>query len=244
MVLAESPGTIALPTAEIGRFTLFTVCLASTQQPEGTNLAISASASVTQNLNRNIQDMRPYDEWLWIIGDDHTWEPDCLMRMLKAMDDNPEIDIMVPLVVRRNPPWTLVVFKEAGTFEDSIPQWMPYKFEEIPDEPWEVDAAGSAGMLIRKHVLEAMGFPWFESTNGVYLNEDVIFCVKAREQGFRIFANPNVTMGHIGIFNVRPVKRDGRWGALTEFSSAEEQFRHVFMPASDEEPSVVRSGQR
>jgi hypothetical protein len=244
-MLADAPGSIALPTAEIGRFTLFTVCLASTQQPEGTNLAISASASVTQNLNRNIQDMRPYDEWLWIIGDDHTWEPDCLMRLLRTMDENPEIDVLVPLVVRRNPPWTLVVFKEAGVFEGDIPQWMPYRFDELPQTGvFEVDAAGSAGMLIRRRVLETMGFPWFESTNGVYLNEDVIFCMKAREHGFRIFATADVAMGHIGIFNVRPVQKDGAWGALTEFSSAEEQFRHVFMPAAHGDEEVELSGRR
>lgn len=234
-MLAETQGTIALPTNEIGRFTLFTVCLASTMQPSGSNLHVSAGVDVTNNINAAIADMlnREDDGWVWIIGDDHTWEPDCLMRLLHSMDEHPHIDILVPLVCRRNPPWNLVVFNEAGFFEgdNSIPQWKPYQYSELPScGVFEVDAAGSAGMLIRRHVLESMKFPWFQSTNGVYLNEDVMFCVKAREEGWRIYATADVTMGHIGIFNVRPMNREGTWGSLTEFSTPEDQYRHVFMP--------------
>ncbi len=46
-------------------------------------------------------------------------------------------------------------------------------------------------------------------------------------------------MGHLGIFNVRPVRRGGRWGAMTEFSSPEEQFRHLFMPDAEEHAAVA-----
>jgi hypothetical protein len=104
---------------------------------------------------------------------------------------------------------------------------------------FEVDAAGSAGMLVRREVLDTIGDPWFESTNGTVLNEDVIFCRKARAAGFRVFATADVVMGHLGIFNVRPARREGRWGALTEFSAAEEQFKHLFMPPLDLDEPVV-----
>src|SRR5262249_40541247 len=92
----------------------------------------------------------------------------------------------------------------------------------------------SAGMLIRRDVIDRLGDPWFRSSGGVFLNEDVMFCQRARAQGFRVFATADVTMGHLGIFNVRPARREGRWGALTEFSSPEEQFRHMFIPVLDE----------
>jgi len=73
-----------------------------------------------------------------------------------------------------------------------------------------VDAAGSAGMLIKREVLDEMGDPWFYSTKdtegrGVVLNEDVTFCTRARhEHGFTVYASADSTMGHIGIYNVRP----------------------------------------
>jgi GT2 family glycosyltransferase len=263
MGLMESPGTIALPTGEIGRFTLFTICLASTMQPAKCNLGISASASVTENLNHIIRGLRDEDEWVWIIGDDHTWTPDSLIRLLAIMDGanahGTQVDILVPLVTKRNPPWHLVVFMEAE-WDDirGIPTWQPINWEDVPEPGnyqdgdrrnvslFEVDAAGSAGMLIKREVLDAIGSGegdtkvWFESTNGTYLNEDVNFCSKARGLGYRIWATADVVMGHIGIFNVRPYYRNGQWGAMTEFSSPEEQFKEIFMPGHGMD--VVNSG--
>jgi hypothetical protein len=239
VILQGAPGTIALPTSEIGRFAMFTVSLAGTRQPDDTHLSVMASASVVENLNQVIRQLRPADEWVWILGDDHTWQSDCLTRLLAALDDNPDADIVVPLVTKRNPPWHLVLFHEAGAYDDGLPRWQPYGWDEIPASGlFEVDAAGSAGMLIRRHVLDVIGDPWFESSGPVILNEDVMFCQRARAHGFRIFASADVTMGHLGIFNVRPLRRDGRWGAMTEFSSAEEQFRHLFMPVLDEQEPV------
>ena len=202
-----------------------------------------ASASVVENLNQVIRQLRDEDEWVWILGDDHVWESDCLMRLIDAMDDNPDIDVLVPLVVKRNPPWHLVIFHDADTYDDGLPRFQPFTWEEIPETGvFEVDAAGSAGMLVRRHVLDAIGDPWFRSTGGVVLNEDVTFCHQAREEGFRVFASADVTMGHLGIFNVRPMRRNGRWGALTEFSSPEEQFRHLFMPDIEEPHEAVLNG--
>jgi hypothetical protein len=242
-ILSESPGTIALPTSEIGRFAMFTVSLAGTQQPNNTHLSVMASASVVENLNQVIRQLRDEDEWVWILGDDHVWEADCLTRLLETMDETPEADILVPLVVKRNPPWHLVVFKDAGEYEDGLPRWQPYTWEEIPESGvFEIDAAGSAGMLVRRHVLGTIGDPWFKSSGGVILNEDVMFCAQARTAGFRVFATADVTMGHLGIFNVRPMRRNGRWGALTEFSSPEEQFRHLFMPDIEEPHEAVANG--
>jgi hypothetical protein len=236
-MLSDAPGTIALPTGEIGRFTLFTVSLAATKQPADTHLSVTASASVVENLNTVIRQLRAEDEWVWIIGDDHVWEADCLTRLLAVIDENPEIDVLVPLVTKRNPPWHLVVFRDAGTYQDGVPQWEPLAWEEIPSSGvFEVDAAGSAGMLIRREVLDAVGEPWFANSDGTILNEDVLFCRRARELGYTIYATADVVMGHLGIFNVRPLHRDGRWGALTEFSSPEEQFRELFMPVEELTP--------
>jgi hypothetical protein len=118
--------------------------------------------------------------------------------------------------------------------------WQPYGWDEIPRHgTFEIDAAGNAGMLIRRHVLDELGDPWFKSSGGVYLNEDVTFCADVRQLGYRIYATADVTMGHLGIFNVRPAHNGERWGALTEFSTPEEQFRQIFMPTELEQASVV-----
>jgi GT2 family glycosyltransferase len=80
-------------------------------------------------------------------------------------------------------------------------QWQPIAWEDgTSRRRIEIDAAGSAGMLVRRHVFDNIGEPYFASTNGAYLNEDVAFCAKVKGPGYRIFATADVTMGHIGIF--------------------------------------------
>ncbi len=241
--MIDAPGTVAVPMSEIGRFAMFTVSLAGTRQPPGSRLSVMASASVTENLNAVIRHLHEDSEWIWILGDDHTWENDCLLRLLEAADNEPDADILVPLVVKRNPPWHLVIFHQDGEREDGLPRWRPYEWNEVPEAgTFEIDAAGSAGMLIKREVLNEIGDPWFTSSGGVILNEDVNFCRVARQHGFRIFASADVTMGHLGIFNVRPMRRDGRWGAMTEFSSPDERYQNVFMPDIEEPHEAALNG--
>lgn len=238
--LSEQPGTIALPLAsELARFGLHVSSLVGTQQPPGTSIRQVASADVSENLNAIIRDLSPQDAWVWCQGDDHTWQPDALVRMLKIMDENPHIDVLVPLVLKRNPPWIPVIYQALGeTDETGHPLFRTLMENEIPESGvFPVDAAGGAGMLIRRHVLEELGDPWFYSTvdtngRGVVLNEDVTFCTNVRNAGFTIYATADVTLGHIGVFVVRPVKhpQTGQWVALTEFSSTEDQFKNAFMP--------------
>lgn len=237
-MLSDQPGTMIVPTSEIGRFVLFTLALAGTQKPPDSLVSMQCSAAVTENLNSALRNMPDHHRWAFIMGDDHVWDGTVLMDMLRVMDDHDEADILVPLVVKRNPPWHPVIVRSLGQKSDQgIPMFETVKWEEIPETGLlEIDAAGSAGMLIRREVIDALEDPWFYSTpdsNGrqALLNEDFTFCTYAREKaGARIFCSVDQVLGHLGVFNVRPLFRNGQWGALTEFSTPEEQFRHMLMP--------------
>lgn len=66
----------------------------------------------------------------------------------------------------------------------------------------EVGAVGFGCVLVKKHVLGAIGYPQFvyhqalEHINTV--SEDVDFCRKARSKGFRIWADTSILCDHIG----------------------------------------------
>lgn len=245
--LASQPGVVCVPTTEIGRFTLFTVSIAATIQPMGSRLHVAASANVTENINSIIREMLDNEQWVWIMGDDHVWPADALMVMLHTLDERPDVDVLVPIVSKRNPPWVPVLFDvlEGQTDENGIQLLQHWDWPKLTERARvsdiiPVDAAGSAGMLIRRHVLDTIGDPWFNSTpdnegRQVVLNEDLTFCLKLREHGFKLAATTRTMLGHLGIFNVRPVYKGGRWGALTEFSSTNEQFKHLFMPLTEEQ---------
>jgi hypothetical protein len=237
MALVDEPCTLIIPTSEVGRFALFTMALAGTIKPDSSLLSMQCSAAVTENINSALRNLHPDHATVWIMGDDHVWDAPVLIDMLKVMDENPEVDILVPLVVKRNPPWHPVIVQSLGAVSDNgIPMFETVKWEDIPEHGLlEIDAAGSAGMLIKREVIEALEDPWFYSTpdtNGrqALLNEDFTFCTYAKSHGFRIFATSDVVIGHLGVFNVRPLFRNGQWGALTEFSTPMEQFRHMMLP--------------
>lgn len=203
------PGTIVIPVADNLRHAEFFVDYSSLETPPGTKAALTRSASIIDNLNEPLRDMPAEHEWAWIMGDDHLFPSDLLMRLLDA-----EEDVVVPLCIKRTPPFNLVVMREEAEHLDertgrTYPGFIPYQLAEVPDEPFTVVGAGSAGMLIRRRVLDEIGYPWFESTDGVYLNEDLTFCRKVRAAGFEIVCDPHALLGHIGQMHVWPVWHEG-----------------------------------
>lgn len=196
--------TIGVVTGEFARFSLFETCLvgAMAEAPGGSRLTKAMSVDVAGNCNTLARDaLKHQTDFLWILGDDHAFAPELLPQLL-AHDK----DIVVPHCLMRHPPWKPVVFQGQNEKGE-------YVTAELPQEGLvEVHASGSAGMLIKRRVLEAMADPWFEPDPlGAGLNEDLYFCQKAREAGFEIFCDPAALLGHISLHIVWPRFADGGW---------------------------------
>ena len=73
----------------------------------------------------------------------------------------------------------------------------------------EVDTIGMGVMLIKADVFRKMSEPWFETPwrndKRGYVGEDVFFCFKAKEIGYKIYIDHDVSreIGHIGTFEFR-----------------------------------------
>jgi GT2 family glycosyltransferase len=181
---------------------------------------------VTLSLNEIVRDALadPNCGWVWFQADDHLYDDDALLRLLDR-----RLDVVVPLISRKAPPYGYVIYKGDGGTEltdDGIlmPSYENYDPEDIPAEgTFPVYAAGSGGMLVRRHVLEAIGAPWFESSSGAYVNDDLEFCRKIREAGFEIHCDVEVLLGHIGTYVVRHERRNGRWGIVLDFGTGNGQ---------------------
>jgi len=225
--MTHGPGTIILPCQELARYHRFTMSLASVKKPEGTQVTLGVGMSITDNLNSALRALRPEDEWVWILGDDHYFAPDVLMQLLER-----EADIIAPLCTYRMPPFGLVHYdaKVEGTDIYSA-----IKIADLPThgEPFEVEASGSL-MLIRRHVLDTIGDPWYGHANW-RLSEDLYFCERAREEGFKILVDPAVTVGHIGNFIAYPQMRDGVWGVAIDFG----QGHSIFYPGGVDENAAA-----
>ena len=202
------PGTIIVPTTGLIRHTEFAHSLERLVRPEGTRVHYPTSGSVVTNLNRAIRMLPSEHEWVWLLGDDHVFDPHLLSRLLEH-----DAPIVVPLCAKRSAPYRLVCGGETTTFDEhtgrEYPALEPLALEDVPAAPFTVELSGTAGMLIRRQVLRAIGDPWFESTDGLYLNEDFTFCQKARAHGFEILCDPEAWLGHIGSMRITPGLHDG-----------------------------------
>lgn len=73
----------------------------------------------------------------------------------------------------------------------------------------EVDTIGMGVMMIKADVFRKMVEPWFETPwrndKRGYIGEDVFFCLKAKEIGYKIYIDHDVSreIGHIGTFEFR-----------------------------------------
>jgi GT2 family glycosyltransferase len=194
-------GTIVVPNSGLLRHVEFVSDLFALHKPEGTRVVFPSSGSVVKNLNNAVREL--HGEWAWLQADDHRFAPDLLTRLLSH-----EADVIVPLCVKRSPPYELVIGNEVES-TDSLtgrvyPGFLPAAPEGLPPDVFSVEIAGGAGMLIRRHVFDAIGYPYFESTDGLYTNEDLTFCQRVRAAGFEILCDPQARLGHISSVPVWP----------------------------------------
>ena len=134
---------------------------------------------------------------LW-LDSDMIFAPDTLERMIKTLDEHPEIDILSGLYFRRAYPFTPVLFKKLDEGEDGNIVFEDYN--DYPDELFELEGVGFGCVLMRTDCLfqmldeDGVG-RWFTPLGGA--GEDCAFCIRARRAGYRIFVDPSVELGHM-----------------------------------------------
>lgn len=202
---------VIIPVAEQLRHADFFSAFVQLRLPAGSMTGVARSASITNNMNLSLKALKPEHEWAFIMGDDHVFPPDLLMRLLDL-----QADVAVPLCIKRAPPFELVCYREQVEDVDGYPGYLPFMPHQVPDHPFSVVAAGSAGMLVRRRVIDALTYPYFEHTDGAGSNEDLHFCAKVRSAGFEIICHPQAMLGHIGQFHVWPLWKDGQLAIMVD----------------------------
>lgn len=220
------PGSVIVPCHDLARYHQFSNDLTLLDVPDGTTIGFYRSASITQNLNVAVAGMAEEAGWAWIVGDDHAFGRDTVMRLLAH-----DVDIVVPLCARRGPPFSLVAFDEEGDLDElGRRMYHTIQYDDLPEERGliEVLAAGTAGMLVKRRVFDEIGHPWFENSDGLTTDEDMEFCRKAVAAGFRIMLDTGTMIGHIGIVVAWPNRVGGRWGLTLDFQG--QGTNQIFMP--------------
>lgn len=202
--------TVGVCSAHMGRYREFDACLNTTVMPKGSSVQWAVGTDAAFNLNQLIRAMPQIKaEYLWILGDDHVWSPDLLLKLLER-----DVDIVVPYCLRRGTPfWHVLHF-------DSRRDFFRVPYGVVNHKNGMVDITGltigNSGMLVKKQVFDKMTPPWFECgrTNVEVMGTDLYFCEKASDAGFKIWLDLDNVIGHILHMAVWPKQDpDGIWAA-------------------------------
>lgn len=105
------------------------------------------------------------------------------------------LPIVSAMCFRKTEPYSPAFFEKCW-FEKGIMKATGYQLDTIPDKLFEVAGVGMAAIIIRREVFENTPRPWFAPYP--YAGEDVSFCMRAREAGYKIYIDPSMIIGHIG----------------------------------------------
>lgn len=134
-------------------------------------------------------------DYLYMIDDDMTCPNDLFERLYRH-----QVDVVAPLAFTRNYPHKAVLY-EVKKGWDPVGQ-CPYFINHhvdvyTKDALVECDAVGFGAALINMRVIHAIKGQKFMDGMTSGTGEDILFCHKAREAGFRVFMDTSTKLGHL-----------------------------------------------
>lgn len=188
-VLIAIPAMDSVPTQ-------FAWSLATLQKEQNTIVAFQISSLVytaRNELARGAIKMGA-DFVLW-LDSDMVFEPDTLKRLLKDYEEK-KGDIITGVYYRRVPPFTPVLYDEFNVTDEAV-TWKETR--DVKDDFFEVEGCGFGCVLMPTETLfdvyEKYGQP-FDPISGS--GEDLSFCWRARQLGYKIVCDPSIQLGHVG----------------------------------------------
>jgi hypothetical protein len=176
--------------------------------PNGSsNVTMARNTCVQGVYERELKIGRKLDWLLWLDGD-----IDFQIEHLKSMISHGKDAV------------SGVYFHKGGTYEpvagyydiELISSGFPKVSPEniMSNKLVEIDWAGMGFFLMKREVLGKIDYPWFEmftvplprpikrsggiTINNELLSEDITFCKKIKDLGYKIFLDTSVKLGHVG----------------------------------------------
>ena len=169
-------------------------------------VAIEAGANLAKARNRLVVeflDNTPEAEWLWFVDSDMVFKPDTLHRLI-ARAVECDVKMLGALCV--------IVTAEGAVptmFIDDDEAITRVMLDYQDNVVGEVAATGTGCLLVHRDVLEDMrmkrggsihswfGYDQFTTDAGEWeLGEDLSFCLRAREAGWKVYVDTTLHVGH------------------------------------------------
>ena len=182
----------------------FTRCMMNLDKPAGTSFAMITSTLVytARTLIANKAVEMGFDRVLWVDAD-MTFDPDALIRLSKDMDEH-NLDMVCGIYFTRKAPIMPSIHSHIK-WEVKPDGWVDTDcrcFVDYPEDSlFEIESCGFGFVMTSVPLLAKMneiyGSPFYPLMG---MGEDTTFCIRARKEGFKIWCDSRVKVGHIGLY--------------------------------------------
>ncbi len=196
-VEADGPGIIAVPCGA-SVHTRTAEAVYGLQAPaRSARMFVTAFSTPQTKRNAAVVQMLRFTAvgWVIFVDSDMIPPPDTLTRLLATGKD-----VVGALYAGRH--------RGLDTNSTATPPYVPecgpdpydrdFEAREVFDKLLDVGWVGAGALLVRRPVLERIGYPYFPSVEIAGSdNEDLAFCAKARAAGFTVWCDGRVRVPHI-----------------------------------------------
>ena len=101
---------------------------------------------------------------------------------------------------RRYPPFSPIMYRGKLSEYEYVSDEEMYSGDLV-----EVDATGTACLLMKTEIFKDIDPPWFElgvGKDGKTVGEDINFCHKMRGKGYHIYVDTDAPVDHLSLFRV------------------------------------------
>lgn len=198
---------------------------------DGPDHFIGRGASIAVNRNGSAERALAVDcTHVLYLDDDHIFPPHLLTQLLSH-----DKDIISGLYVSREAPFYPQIYKG----EDDK-RWVHNKLlDPFMSGVIEVDCVGAGCLLVKAEVFRGMEKPWWTLGQTIKdgWGDDVDFCRRARDAGFRVWCDLELPVGHICNMTVWPQR--GESGDWTTVLIGANSLPLIQFPAARHKKSLV-----
>lgn len=172
----------------------FAQALATIQHVDQTVVAFQIGSLVYTSRNDLVKvAIQQEADYIFWLDSDMVFGTDTMVRMFEGLKHG---DIVSGLYFRRVAPFSPVIYEKLDIGPDGCTFTEP---KEIPGDYFEIEGCGFGCVLmpttIAMDVLAKYGAP-FTPINGI--GEDLSFCWRARQLGYKFICDPKIPLGHVG----------------------------------------------
>ena len=175
---------------------LFAQSLSTLQKEDETIISFQIGSLVYTSRNELVKTaIATESDYIFWLDSDMVFKPSTLIDMTKELEEK-NLDLLSGLYFRRVAPYSPVLFKSLTRTDSGV----EYEtFDKIPNKTFEIAGCGFGCVLMRTSMAVDVALNYkemFDPFRGA--GEDVAFCIRAGELGYKLWCNPNISLGHVG----------------------------------------------